>query len=132
MPVERDTLLRIQAGAITGQDLDTFAAQVAPHARLVRDGHILGRGPAAARQMLRDEIRYGGEDGVELMARLEHMDGEPVVVAYPGGDGRRPPRAVFRFDVEEERITECRLVHDAAFVARLAGAASRAVRAETD
>lgn len=123
MTVEPDLLLRIQAGALSGQDLDTFTAQLAGDARLVRDGRVVGRGPEAARKLLREEYAVP-EAGAELSARLERLDGEPVVVQYMGAEGHREPRAVYRFALDDERITECRITHDAAIIDRLVRSAT--------
>ncbi|HLF16202.1 MAG TPA: nuclear transport factor 2 family protein [Candidatus Thermoplasmatota archaeon] len=107
-------VLGLPIRAFNGHDLEGLEAHVAQGAPCIRDGELLGEGPAAVRRALQEEYKLSEE----LVGRVMELDGEPVVVEWDG-EGWGRPIGVLRV-AGEGRITGLRIDHDERTVARLA------------
>lgn len=107
------SLARVQACALNGHDVEWLASCCAPDARCVLDGELLGEGPQAVRDGI--EAEYRARDPV---VRLLDVDGEPVFVECSRTESG-PVQGRIRLVVEADRVTEVRIDHAPAVVARL-------------
>src|SRR5690242_16962654 len=82
--------LRMHTCALNARDVETLAAQAAPHAPCICDGEWVGEGPEAVRAALTKEFAVNEE----VFARLGVHDGEPAVLQF---DSLGAERASLRF-----------------------------------
>ncbi|MHB1262519.1 MAG: hypothetical protein ACYC2H_12480 [Thermoplasmatota archaeon] len=103
--------LRLHTCALNARDVETLAAQAAPHAACICDGEWIGEGPDGVRQALAKEFALNEE----VFARLGVHDGEPAVLQY---DAKGAQRSALRFRGEPGvgRFQELRIDHDRATV----------------
>jgi hypothetical protein len=101
-------LLRHQACAFNGRDLDNLAAQAEPDAPCFCDGEWVGEGPSAMREALEREFTQEAN----LVARMAVLDDEPILVELSGGEGHWHPRGTLRIRGNAGgRIREMRIDH---------------------
>ncbi|MFA5944691.1 MAG: hypothetical protein WC876_09520 [Candidatus Thermoplasmatota archaeon] len=98
--------LRLHTCALNARDVETLAAQAAPHAPCFCDGEWVGEGPDAVRAALTKEFAVN-ED---LFARLGTHDGEPAILQF---DSLGSQRGALRFRGEPGvgRFQELRIDH---------------------
>jgi hypothetical protein len=82
--------LRVHTCALNARDVETLAAQAAPHAPCICDGEWVGEGPEAVRQVLTKEFAHNEE----VFARLGTIDGEPAILQF---DALGAQRSSLRF-----------------------------------
>jgi hypothetical protein len=82
--------LRVHTCALNARDVETLAAQAAPHAPCICDGEWVGEGPEAIRQVLAKELAHDEE----VFARLGTVDGEPAILQF---DAHGAQRSSLRF-----------------------------------
>src|SRR5687768_10986108 len=82
--------LRLHTCALNARDLETLAAQAAPHAPCICDGEWVGEGPEAVRRALAKEFAVNEE----VFARLGVHDGEPAILQF---DSLGAQRTALRF-----------------------------------
>ena len=110
--------LRVHTCALNARDVETLAAQAAPHAPCICDGEWVGEGPEAVRKALTKEF----DVNEDIFARLGTHDGEPAVLQF---DALGAQRAALRFrGPGVGRYHELRIDHRQPVV--------RAARAEPD
>lgn len=98
--------LRVNTCALNARDVETLAAQAAPHAPCICDGEWVGEGPEAVRQVLAKEFAVDEE----VFARLGTHDGEPAILQF---DAKGAQRTVLRFrgKAGAGRFQELRIDH---------------------
>ncbi|HUR25869.1 MAG TPA: hypothetical protein VM327_07655 [Candidatus Thermoplasmatota archaeon] len=98
--------LRVHTCALNARDVETLAAQAAPHAPCICDGEWIGEGPDAVRRALSREFAVNEE----VFARLGVHEGEPAVLQF---DSRGAPRSILRFrgQLGAARFQELRIDH---------------------
>ena len=99
--------LRVHTCALNARDLETLAAQAAPHAACICDGEWVGEGPDAVRAALAKEFAVNEE----VFARLGLHDGEPAVLQFDAKGARRSALR-FRGEPGVGRFRELRIDHD--------------------
>lgn len=105
--------LRLHTCALNARDVETLAAQAAPHAPCICDGEWVGEGPEAVRQALAKE--FAGDE--EVFARLGLHDGEPAVLQFDSSGAQRGALR-FRGQLGGARFQELRIDHRPAGSAR--------------
>jgi hypothetical protein len=115
MPIGKDELIRIHAGALNGHDPESVMGHYHPGVRCIRDGCLVGEGRDAVRKAFLEEFALNEE----LVGRVMEVDGEPVVVEWAGPEGREAPRAIVRLEAQAGRVTELRIERDARTVRRV-------------
>jgi hypothetical protein len=98
--------LRLHTCALNARDVETLAAQAAPHAPCICDGEWVGEGPEAVRQVLAKEFAAGEE----VFARLGLHDGEPAVLQFDSSGAQRGALR-FRGRLGGARFQELRIDH---------------------
>ena len=98
--------LRLHTCALNARDVETLAAQAAPHAPCICDGEWVGEGPEAVRQALAKE--FAGDE--EVFARLGLHDGEPAVLQFDSSGAQRGALR-FRGQLGGARFQELRIDH---------------------
>ena len=83
MPDLRD--LRVHTCALNARDVETLAAQAAPHAPCICDGEWVGEGPEAVRRALSKEFAVNEE----VFARLGLHEGEPAILQFDSFGAQR-------------------------------------------
>ncbi len=113
--------LRVHTCALNARDVETLAAQAAPHAACICDGEWVGEGPEAVRKALTKEFAVNEE----IFARLGLHDGEPAVLQF---DSKGTQRSSLRFRGEPGvgRFQELRIDHRSAAAVVHAGLADPA------
>jgi hypothetical protein len=97
--------LRMHMCALNARDVETLAAQAAPHAPCFCDGEWVGEGPDAVRQALIKEFATDEE----VFARLGLQDGEPAILQF---DALGTQRGSLRFRQQGGgRFHELRIDH---------------------
>lgn len=98
--------LRVHTCALNARDVETLAAQAAPHAPCICDGEWVGEGPDAVRRALAKEFAVNEE----VFARLGLHDGEPAILQF---DARGAQRSAMRFrgQLGAGRFQELRIDH---------------------
>lgn len=108
MPHAERDLIRMHACAFNGRDLENIALQAQPDAPCFCDGEWVGEGPKAMREALEREFTQDAN----LVARMAHLDDEPVIMEIAGGEGRWEARGALRFRGDGNgRIRELRIDH---------------------
>ena len=99
-------VLRVHTCALNARDVETLAAQAAPHAPCFCDGEWVGEGPQAVREALAREFALDEE----VFARLGTHDGEPAILQF---DAKGAQRTAMRFRGEPGggRFQELRIDH---------------------
>lgn len=105
--------LRVHTCALNARDVETLAAQAAPHAPCICDGEWVGEGPDAVRRALTKEFAVNEE----VFARLGLHDGEPAILQF---DARGAQRGALRFrgQLGAARFQELRIDHRPAVAGR--------------
>lgn len=98
--------LRVHTCALNARDVETLAAQAAPHAPCICDGEWVGEGPEAVRRALAREFAVNEE----VFSRLGLHDGEPAILQF---DSRGAQRGALRFrgQLGAARFQELRIDH---------------------
>jgi hypothetical protein len=118
---DKEALLRVHAGAINAQDLDTILGHYYAASRCIRDGELVGEGPETVRQTLMEDFRGEGD----LVGRVMRLDGEPILIEWGGLEGRGEPRTVVRIEARGDVVREVRIDRDAQAVRDLVARATR-------
>lgn len=111
-------LLRVHAGCCNSHELDALEGHYQAGSRCIRDGRLVGEGPAGARAVLEEEFRLRDAEPAAF-GRVMVADHGPVLVKWADFEGRREAQAVVRLEEAEGRVRELRVDHDAALIARL-------------
>jgi hypothetical protein len=98
--------LRVHTCALNARDVETLAAQAAPHAPCICDGEWVGEGPEAVRRALTKEFAVNEE----VFARLGVHDGEPAILQFDAGGTQRGAMR-FRGQLGGSRFQELRIDH---------------------
>jgi hypothetical protein len=98
--------LRVHTCAMNARDVETLAAQAAPHAPCFCDGEWVGEGPEAVRRALAKEFAVNEE----VFARLGLHDGEPAILQFDS-DGLQRGAMRFRGRPGAARFQELRIDH---------------------
>lgn len=108
MPHAERDLIRLHACAFNGRDLENIALQAEADAPCFCDGEWVGEGPKAVREALEREFTQDAN----LVARMAHLDNQPVIMELGGGEGHWEPRGALRFRGDGSgRIRELRIDH---------------------
>lgn len=98
--------LRVHTCALNARDVETLAAQAAPHAPCFCDGEWVGEGPEAVRRALSKEFAVNEE----VFARLGVHEGEPAILQFDSHGAQRGTLR-FRGQLGGARFQELRIDH---------------------
>ena len=98
--------LRLHTCALNAKDVETLAAQAAPHAPCICDGEWVGEGPEAVRRALAKEFAVNEE----VFARIGLHDGEPAILQFDSLGAQRSTLR-FRGQLGGSRFQELRIDH---------------------